>query len=140
MRQPDRTDGRPRGTTLVRPLVWIASFLAVGVPYWSLSYRSVSLPDSLMTPALLVVAMAALGAGVTRGASVWRQALIIGGAVPAAVLARVTWEVMKDPTSHNLWPFEAVIAAAIGFSCALAGGVVAVVLTKVAGRTARGSS
>jgi hypothetical protein len=120
------------------PVVWIASFLAVGVPYWPIPYRSVNLPDSLMTPALLVVVMAVLAVGVSRRAGVWRQALLIGGAVPAAVLARVTWDVMKDPTSHNLWPFEAVIAAVLGFSCALAGGLLAIVVTKVAGRPASG--
>lgn len=120
------------------PVVWIASFLAVGVPYWPIPYRSVSLPDTLMTPALLVVVMAVLAAGVTRRVAVWRQALIIGGAVPAAVLARVAWDVMQDPTSHNLWPFEAVIAGIIGVSCALAGGLVAIVITKVVGRPASG--
>src|SRR5688500_11230611 len=31
--------------------------------------------------------------------------------VPVAVLARVVVDAAKDPTSHNLWPLEFIIAA-----------------------------
>jgi len=36
-----------------------------------------------------------------------------GAGVPLAVLAKVAWDVAGDPTSHNLWPFELVIALGV---------------------------
>ena len=44
--------------------------------------------------------------------------LIPAASVPAAVLARVAVETTLDPTSHNLWPFELVIAGFVGGFCA----------------------
>ena len=49
--------------------------------------------------------------------------LAIGAAVPAAVWARVVVETAKDPTSHNLWPFEIAIAMVVGMACALIGAI-----------------
>jgi ABC-type branched-subunit amino acid transport system permease subunit len=37
------------------------------------------------------------------------------------VLARVIVDVVRDPTSHNLWPFEIVIAVLVGAAAAVAG-------------------
>jgi len=48
---------------------------------------------------------------------------IVGATVPLAVLARVAVETNKDPTSHNLWPFEFIIATAVGALCSSAGAV-----------------
>jgi NhaP-type Na+/H+ or K+/H+ antiporter len=45
---------------------------------------------------------------------------VTGGFV-LAVLVRVAVETARDPTSHNLWPFEALIAGSIGFVGALIG-------------------
>jgi hypothetical protein len=39
-------------------------------------------------------------------------------------MARVVYETAIDPTSHNLWPFELVIAAGVGFLIASAGSLV----------------
>jgi hypothetical protein len=47
--------------------------------------------------------------------------LVLGGSVPAAVLARVAVDMAKDPTSDNLWPFEFIIAAIVGVLCSSAG-------------------
>jgi len=38
-------------------------------------------------------------------------------------MARVVYEVVPDPTSHNLWPFELALAVVPGFGPALAGAV-----------------
>jgi ABC-type uncharacterized transport system permease subunit len=35
-------------------------------------------------------------------------------ALVTAVMARVAVDVASDPTSHNLWPIEVVIAAVLG--------------------------
>lgn len=99
------------------------SFLAVGLPYWRIPYKSVNLPDALMAPGLLVVCAAAMLLRVLRIAPFWRTTVIIGAAVPAAVFARVIAEGLQDPTSHNLWPLEIIIATILGFVCALAGAI-----------------
>jgi hypothetical protein len=109
--------------TALRWSAFAIAMLAIGLPYWSIPYGRVTLPDALPVLGLLVVAVAA---GVVRGcraASVWRATLIVGGAVPAAVFARVLVEGLLDPTSHNLWPFELLIAAAYGLPAALGGAV-----------------
>jgi hypothetical protein len=50
-----------------------------------------------------------------------------------AVLGRVFIETGADPTSHNLWPFEVVIAGGVG----LLGGLTGVVVTRLAQRLTR---
>jgi hypothetical protein len=49
-------------------------------------------------------------------------AISVASGFVLAVLVRVAVETMRDPTSHNLWPFEVVIAGGIG----LVGGLVGV--------------
>lgn len=97
------------------------SFLAVGLPYWLIPYKSVNLPDALMAPGLLVVCAAALLLRGFRAAPFWRTTGMVGSAVPAAVMARVLVEGLLDPTSHNLWPLEVIIAAVLGLACSLSG-------------------
>jgi hypothetical protein len=106
------------------------SFLAVGLPYWLIPYKSVNLPDALIAPGLLVVCAAALLLRALRIAPLWRTAAVIGAAVPAAVFARVVVEGLQDPTSHNLWPLEIVIAAALGFVWALAGAIIGTIAAR----------
>ena len=58
---------------------------------------------------------------IDEGAPLMRTIVGVGASAPAAVAVRVFVEIILDPTSHNLWPFEIVIAAATGFACAAAG-------------------
>jgi hypothetical protein len=51
-----------------------------------------------------------------------------------AVMGRVGVETSRDPTSHNLWPFEVVIAGSIGFAGALLG----VAAVRIVQRISRG--
>jgi hypothetical protein len=108
-------------------VAFVASFLAVGIPYWQIAYANVSLPDTLYSPALLVVCVASAASRVLGKAKLPAAIFIVGAAVPAVVLARISVDTFADPTSHNLWPFEVVIAKFIGLVCssvgALAGGV-----------------
>ena len=46
---------------------------------------------------------------------------IMIGAFPAAVALRVAVEVVQDPTDHNLWPFELIIAAIVALGAVLPG-------------------
>ncbi len=101
-----------------------AGFLAVGIPYWRMPYGEISLPDALLTPALTVVLLSALLLRAYRIAPFRDTVLVTGLSVGAAVLGRVVFEAVQDSTSHNLWPFEIVIALIVGFICAAAGAVV----------------
>jgi len=113
------------------PFAFVLSFLAVGIPYWYIPYSKVSLPNTLMRPALLVVPLVALLIRAYGAASFWSAVNIVGASVPAAIFARVIIEVAKDPTSHNLWPFEVIIALFVGFPCALAGALAGSLVAKL---------
>ncbi len=101
----------------------IASFLAVGLPYWQIPYSDVELPTTLMTPALIVVALAAAMARAMGRSRFMVCVLAVGATIPAVVMARVTVDTAADPTSHNLWPFEIVLSGLVGASVAAAGTV-----------------
>ena len=103
---------------------WIAfllTFVAVGVPYWLIPYNRLNLPDALLTPGLPLAFLATLVLRSHGGAKFWKVTLTIAAAVPAVVLARVIFDCAHDPTAHNLWPFEIIIASLIGFVCAAGG-------------------
>src|SRR5204862_5659121 len=93
---------------------FVISFFAVGFPYWQIPYAKVSLPSTLYGTGLLVVGVGAAAARAFSKARFLMVFFIVGATVPLAVLARVAVETNKDPTSHNLWPFEFIIATAVG--------------------------
>ena len=105
-------------------LAWFAAaFLAAGIPWWTAPYNhfTFSHPLSLLG-CLAFVCIAAWVAGWTS-LGLGRGGLVVGGAVPCAVLARVVVETLRDPTSHNLWPFEVVFSGVFGFGAAYAAGL-----------------
>ncbi len=97
------------------------ALIGIGFPYWRLPYREIGLPDSLYGPGLVAVAVVALMLRAFGTARFWKVWLIAAAAVPVAVLLRVAVDVARDSTSHNLWPLELAIAAAVGLAAALAG-------------------
>jgi hypothetical protein len=46
------------------------------------------------------------------------------------VIARVIVETSQDPTSHNLWPLELIIASAVGLAVSLVGSLAGGLLAK----------
>jgi len=105
-------------------LAFAAAALAVGVPYWLLDYHSINLPDSLMGPGLILVGLPAFllyTSGATRW---WKGTITAAASVPAVVFIRVLVDCFKDPTAHNLWPLELLIALGVGLSSALVGSLV----------------
>jgi hypothetical protein len=107
---------------LVAPFV--ISFFAVGFPYWQVPYAKVSLPSTLYGTGLVVVGVLAAAARAVSKARLLAVILAVGAAVPALILARIAVDTAKDPTSHNLWPFEFIIATVIGVLCSSAGALV----------------
>ena len=108
---------------------WLAaaftvSFFTVGVPYWQIVYSKVSLPDTLYGAGLFVVGVLAAAARAFGKARLVAVVFVVGAAIPAAVLARVAVETASDPTSHNLWPLEMIIAAVVGMVSSSAGALI----------------
>jgi len=112
----------PSRSSLGVPLVFLAGFLVVGVPYWRIPYNKAT-SASIMVGAILIGVIALIARIVVSG-RLSRIVLAGAGAVPAAVMARVVVDTMRDPTSHNLWPFEAVIALVVGLAGAVPGALV----------------
>ncbi len=100
---------------------FLVGFLAVGLPYWQIPYAKANLPDSLIGFGLVIVVAAAAICRVRGKTPLLKTILVVGAAVPAAVFARVIVEGIKDPTSHNLWPFEVVIALFLGLGASAIG-------------------
>jgi hypothetical protein len=116
---------------------WIAfllTFVAVGVPYWVIPYHKINLPDALLTPGLSLAFLTTLVLRSYGGARFWTVTMTIAAAVPAVVFVRVIVDCAHDPTAHNLWPFEIIIALLIGFVCALAGALVGTVVRFALGK------
>lgn len=111
-----------------------AAFFTVGVPYWLIPYSKLSLPDAVLGVGLLVVAAATALARVYSGRRFFRVVAVIGSAVPAVVIVRVVVDGLRDSTSHNLWPFEVVIAAIVGGAAALTGALLGSVVLGVSRR------
>ena len=109
----------------------IAALAAVGIPYWVIPYNKVNLPDALLGPGLVVVCISSLLLCLYHIAPFWRATLIMGATVPGVVIIRVLVEGVRDPTSHNLWPFEVIIAGLVGVACAGPGAVAGVLLMKL---------
>ena len=103
-------------------LVFLAGFLVVGVPYWRIPYNKATSAD-IMVGAILVGVIALIARVAVRG-RLSRIVLAVAGAAPAAVMARVVVDTMRDPTSHNLWPFEVVIAFMVGLAGTVPGALV----------------
>jgi hypothetical protein len=103
---------------------FVVGFFAVGFPYWQTPYAKVSLPDTLYGAGLFAVGVLAAAARGFGKARLLAVILVVSASVPAAVLARVAVDTAKDPTSHNLWPFEFIIAAVVGVLCSSAGALV----------------
>jgi hypothetical protein len=109
---------------------FVVGLFAVGLPYWAIPYNKVSLPNTLVRPELLTIVLGTLLLGLFRSCRFRVAVLVVGTAVPAAVLARVIVECAKDPTSHNLWPFEIVFAVGVGLLASLAGAAMAALVNR----------
>jgi hypothetical protein len=111
--------------------VWatVGGLVACGLPYWPIPYREVRMPGNPSTELWLVLgALAGLLAGYLLRHKAWLPVLAVTAGFDLAVLLRVAVETTRDPTSHNLWPFEVVIAGSIGFAGAVVGVTVARVI------------
>jgi hypothetical protein len=104
-------------------LAFCLSAFALGIPYWLIPYEQLTLPNGLFGIGIPVLAIAAM---VLRWKfhEAMREAILIPAlAAPAVVLMRIIVEVFLIADSHNLWPFELVIAGMLGIIVAGSGGL-----------------
>jgi hypothetical protein len=115
-------------------LLFGVAFVVAALLYWPAFESKTNLPDALYGAPLAVAALTALADAVLSRRP-FARALWIGAAVlPAAVFARVVYDGLRDPTSHNLWPFEIAIAVGVGLPAALAGAALGWLVLRVTGR------
>ena len=110
---------------------FVLSFLGSGIPYWLIPYHQVYLPSALMSPGLVLVVIAALLLRAALVMPFWKTVRFMGITLAVAVLARVIVEGLRDPSSHNLWPFEVAIALILGFTCSLTGAILGSIIVKL---------
>jgi hypothetical protein len=113
-----------RNHPIILLLAFLVTFLVLGIPYWQIPYAKVSLPASLPDSAIVTAFAISALLRLAFRVPFLPAFLFVGLAFPACILARVGFETSNDPTSHNLWPFEVVIAGGVGFLASLAGSVV----------------
>jgi hypothetical protein len=115
-------------------LLWsfLVGFLVVGVPCWRIPYNKAT--SSAVMGGAVLIGVIALIARVLIEARFSRVVLVLAAAVPAAVMARVVVDTMRDPTSHNLWPFELVIAFMVGLAGTVPGTLLGSVLRRMLGK------
>jgi hypothetical protein len=110
------------------------AFVAAALLYWPAFEARTNLPDALYGAPLAVAAATAL-VDALFSRRPFARSLWVGAAVlPAAVFARVVYDGLRDPTSHNLWPFEIAIAIGVGLPAALAGAVLGWLVLRATGR------
>jgi H+/Cl- antiporter ClcA len=106
--------------TLRRAGVVLAGTFALGLPYWFLPYNHVPSWPVIGFTGMLA---GAIGAAALRGFVQPTACVSLGFVV--ACMARVVVDLIKDPTTHNLLPFEVVMAAVAGLISGAAGVLVA---------------
>jgi hypothetical protein len=73
----------------------------------------------LIMPLFLALVLACVGAPVWvlwKWRGWWRLAGVVPFAVMAFVIGRIVVDTARDPTSHNLWPFEILYSGAAGLA------------------------
>jgi hypothetical protein len=108
----------------------LVGFIAAGIPFWTAPYNKQNLQH--LAIGLIVVGVCALLVSATASARFWKTVCFLGLTVPAANCSRIAADVMRDPTSHNLWPLELIIAVVVGFGTALIGAAAGIVIRRIA--------
>lgn len=111
-------------------IAFVICYLAIGIPYWQLSYSSVSLPDSLYGIGLLLMFVCTV-LFCSRGMGFLWAATIMGLCAPLVVATRIVVDIARDSSTHNLFPFELAIAIIVGFSVAGLGAAVGVLFRRI---------
>jgi hypothetical protein len=110
-------------------LAFAVPVLAVGATYWTRPYAELQLPSALLWWPVVLVFFGAVASRLA-GAGFFASWMAPGAALPVVVLVRIVRDTAADPTTHNLWPLEFLIADVLGFGAAFLGVVAAVLSLK----------
>ena len=93
----------------------VAALCAVvfGSAYWTASYSDLDIA-SIGLPLYLIACVPVVVLRAVRAAPYVMASLALPAGLVFAVMARIAIDVTSDPTSHNLWPIEIVIAGVVG--------------------------
>ncbi|MBR0830755.1 hypothetical protein JQ596_35155 [Bradyrhizobium manausense] len=100
-------------------LAFAVVVLAAGIPYWRLPYAEINRGHFAVLPGAILLGFLTLILVVAAVARVKLIAVAMLLAVPAIDIVSIAKDTAADPTSHNLWPFEFVIAALSGAAVVL---------------------
>ena len=98
-----------------------AGLLLTGIPFWRLPYNADFWGDLPFQLGFVGLAAATAVLAASGAARLWPLFWAMLAAFPAAVAIRVAVEVAQDPTDHNLWPIELVMAAAVSLVAVVPG-------------------
>lgn len=107
------------------------SFFALGVPFWLQDYSQLTLPNSLFGVGTPVVLLSALYLRAVSNQTLRLSILAPAVAAPAVVLIRIVVEVLLMADTHNLWPFELIIAVLYGLLVAAMGGLAGALIARL---------
>ena len=106
-----------------RPLATIGlAFLGAAITHWYIPHEQVSMmaKSFIITWVVIAFVTGALGVMLMKRA-VRESSLLVTTGFVLAVFLRVIFEILKDPTSHNLWPFEILITILIALPASMLG-------------------
>jgi hypothetical protein len=105
-------------------LMMFLAGLVLGAAICSLPYvvYAAEFPPLLITT--IALALAAAGLAVARPADRWLSSAGVGVGIVVPIIVTIVLDLRRDPTSHNLAPFEILIGLAAGMPPALVGALV----------------
>jgi hypothetical protein len=95
-------------------LAFAVVVLAAGVPYWRLPYDEINRGHFAIWPGAVLLGFLTLVLMLAEVAPARQITAAMLSCVPAIDVVSIIKDTARDATSHNLWPFEFVIAAISG--------------------------
>ena len=102
----------------------MAGLLLTGIPYWRLPYNANYFADPFLLLGFVGLGLVTAVLAASGRIGLWEIFGLMLAAFPAAVMIRVAIDIMEDPTDHNLWPFELIIAAVFSLIAVVPGLIV----------------
>jgi hypothetical protein len=114
---------QPFGWSSPKTWTWVSvsvvlSTVVLGVVYWASPYSDTDI-STVVGPVLFIAMLPVVALRATGVAPFLLSAAAGAASVVAVVMLRVIVDVSNDPTSHNLWPLEIVIAGVLGMLAGL---------------------
>ncbi|MGD9659728.1 MAG: hypothetical protein AB7U63_00505 [Porticoccaceae bacterium] len=114
---------------------FLLCFFIAGIPFWSIPYTDVTVPNSFFGIGILVAFVAAAVLASRFG---FIQGLVnVGSVFPAVLMVRVVVEGIMEPSRHNLWPLALIIAVILGLIVAGAGATLGWLVSRFLGQGSR---